>query len=244
MEHLYKILLIAFVSISVLGFSQEAEEPKKEGSKPKHEIRIIMENFLEKNDVVSNYQIWYSSNFSNVGTYEYYNNRFKYGLGYNLNLNKIGIRSKVFYNSYNETYFDASKQENNSNAKMLRASVGINYRKQLGKTVLFFGVDLSYFKMDLEQIQYTSNPASYPDTRQFTSYNGLGVEPLVGFNYFFSDYFSFSSEIRVVRDDYKGNTLITYENSSGQNIPDYEIDFEGSHTNIGPKGSISLNVHF
>ncbi|MBL4594231.1 MAG: hypothetical protein JKX68_10505 [Flavobacteriales bacterium] len=242
--HNYFLVLLMLISIFSFGQEEKTKDEKQETKKPKHEVRIIMENFMGRTDVYTNNQVWYSSNFSNPGTYEYYNNRFKYGLGYNLNFNKIGIRTKVFYNSYNETYFDRTKQENNSNAQMLRGSVGVNYRKNFEKVTLFFGVDVSYFKIDLEQIQYSTNLASYPDIHQFTNYNGIGIEPLIGLNYFFSKHFSFSSEIRFIRDVYKGNTLITYENYSGFNTPDYEIDFEGNYSNLGPKGSISLNVHF
>lgn len=232
--------------LAQITVAQKNDSTKTSAKKPKHEVRIIMENFLEKQDVQGNYQIWYSSNFSNPGTYEYYNNRFKYGIGYNLNLNKFGVRSKIFYISYNETYFDASKQENNSNAQMMRVSIGLNYRKHLNNVILFFGIDVSYFNIDLQQIRYSENLASYPETKQFTNYKGIGIEPLVGFNYFLSTFFSVSSEIRFIRDSYEGNTLITYENSIPPvaNAPDYEIDFSGNHLNIGPKGSISFNIHF
>ena len=109
---------------------------------------------------------------------------------------------------------------------------------------MFFGVDISYFKINLEQTLLSTNPSSYPDTHQYTNYKGTGIEPLVGFRYFITEHFSFSSEIRFIRDAYKGNTLITYSNSFGGLPPDYELDFEGSHSKLGPNGSISLNVHF
>jgi hypothetical protein len=232
---------------SVFSFGQEEKmkEEKEEAKKPKHEVRIIMENFFGNKDAtIDNYQVWNSSNFSNTGTYEFYNNKFKYGLGYNLNFNKFGIRTKVFYNSYNETYFDASKLENNSKAQSLRVSIGLNYQKHFEKLTLFVGIDVSYFKINLEQTQLSANPTSYPDISQFTNYTGTGIEPLMGFKYFLSKHFSIGSEIRFIRDNFKGNTLVTYNNISGFNTPDYEIDFDGNSTSIGPKGSISLNVHF
>ena len=227
------------------GQASKMEGEKKGAEKPKHEVRIIMENFFgSQNEVIKNGQLWNSPNFSNTGTYEFYDNKFNYGLGYNLNLKKFGIRARVFYNSYHETYFDASKLENNSMSDLLRTSVGINYQKKFQKIVLFIGIDVSYFKINLEQVQRSSDLTTRPDISQFTKYNGIGIEPLVGFKYFLSQHFSIGSEIRFIRDTYKGNTLITYENSYGFNSPEYEINFDGNTTKIGPKGSVSLNVHF
>ena len=162
-----------------------------------------------------------------------------------INFNKLGIRTKVFYNSYDETYFDSDKNENRSKAELFRGSIGLNYQKYIDeKLVLFVGVDVSYFKIDLDQIQFSQDLNSSPDISQHTSYNGIGIEPLVGFKYCLSNHFSVGSEIRFVRDTYKGNTSITYNNSSVFNIPDHEIDFDGAHSKLGPKGSISINVHF
>ncbi|PCI93672.1 MAG: hypothetical protein COB15_15955 [Flavobacteriales bacterium] len=245
-SHIYFFAVLILISNFSFGQEKEVQKEKKESSKPKHEVRIIMENFLGgKEEPLPNGQIWSSSNFSNTGTYEFYDNKFNYGLGYNLNFDKIGVRTKVFYNSYDETYFDPSKNEINSKAKSLRSSIGLNYQNQIDvKLVLFIGIDASYFKIDLEQIQYARNHSSNLDITQYTNYSGIGIEPLVGFKYFLSSHFSIGSEIRFIRDSYKGNTLITYSNSSGFPAPDDEIDFEGNHTKLGPKGSISLNVHF
>lgn len=244
MKYLFKMIVFALVFGPFLSFGQESGIQKDK--KPKHEVRIIMENFLGgKEQPLVNGQIWNSSNFSNTGTYEFYNSKFNYGMGYNLNFNKFGIRTKVFYNSYDETYFDSSKKENKSESQLLRGSIGLNYQKNIDeKLILFVGVDVSYFKIELEQVQFSQNLNSSPDVSQYTNYNGIGIEPLVGFKYFLSNHFSLGSEIRFVRDTYKGNTLITYDNSFGFNTLDYEIDFDGVHSRLGPKGSISLNVHF
>ncbi len=246
MKSLYHYFLVPFMLISIFSYGQEKkmEEEKKETKKLKHEVRIIMENFLERQDAVVNAQIWNSSNFSNTGTYEFYNNKFKYGLGYNLNFKKFGIRTKGFYSTYNEIFFDTWGQENFTKSELLRISLGLNYQKHLEKITLFVGIDVSYFKIDLEQFQPSLNSSVTPDISQLTNYTGTGVEPLVGFKYFLSKNFSLGSEIRFIRDSFQGNTLITYNNSFNFGLTNNETKFDGSHTKLGPKGSISLNVHF
>lgn len=247
MKNLSKIVTLTLVVFSVVGFSQNGEEPKKENNKPKHEIRIIMENFLERQDVAEFYQIWNSSNFSNTGTYEYYNNKLRYGLGYNFNLNKIGFRSRIFYSSYKDTFFDSRKTETTSNGLMYRVSIGMNYQKSFDKIVLYVGADFSSFKNVFDQIQ--KNPIEWGggnEINQSVKYFGYGIEPLVGFKYFFTNHFSVSSEIRFIIDSFDGETLVTYFNSVGTigSNDEYLSTFDGRYTNLGPKGSISLNIHF
>lgn len=243
MKQLFLILILFCVSIPIIA--QEEDAPKIKDKKPKNEVRLITENFLEKNEVLSNYQVWSSTNFSNTGTYEYYNNKFRYGLGYNYNLNKIGFRSRLFYADYVDTYFDYNKTKTESNGKTLRVSFGLNYQKHFKKITLYIGLDYSYFQIDLEQTM--DNPELWGTNNiiyQSTNYKGNGIEPLIGFKYFFTNHFSVSSEIRFIADKFEGESSVTYYNYINSNNDNYDSTFDGSYSNLGPKGSISLNVHF
>lgn len=245
MNSLKKYLLVASILVSIVSFGQgeKMQEEKEKTKKPKHEVRIIMENFLERQEAINNSQIWYSSNFSNTGSYEFYNSKFKYGLGYNFNFNKFGIRSKLFYNSYDDIAFDQQISEINSKAKHLRFSLGLNYQKHFEKITLFIGVDVGYFKIELEQTQLPNSQNPNAGINSFNEYKGTSIEPLIGFKYFLSKHFSLGTEIRFIRDTYKGSTLVTYNNSFNNGTA-YETKFDATNTSIGPKGSISLNVHF
>lgn len=244
MKRLFQILVLLL--LAQITVAQQNDSTKTLAKKPKHEVRIIMENFLEKQDVEQFYQIWNSSNFSNTGTYEYYNNRLRYGLGYNFNLNKIGFRSRFFYSSYNDTFFDSRKTETASKGNMYRVSIGINYQKTLDKIILYAGIDFSSFKNDFDQVQ--RNLIEWGDgneIKQNVEYSGYGIEPLVGFKYFFTNNFSVSSEIRFIADRFEGESLVTYFNSLvGSPDDEYLSTFDGSYSNLGPKGSISFNIHF
>jgi hypothetical protein len=237
---------------SFFSYGQEEDMggEKKESSKPKHEVRIISENIFGGNESYLYYNpLAYGSSYSAAGMYEYLNNKFKYGVGYNFNLKKIGIRTKAFYNSFNETYSVQNQSENTSNSNMLRVSLGLNYQKELNNVTLFFGADLTYFNVGIDQYQSYNENSLYLDSYSKISYGGFGIEPVVGFNYFLSEHFSFSSEIRIIIDSYKGES----ENSNTYNggftgaqvtTETNNADFEGINKKIGPNGSISLNVHF
>ena len=56
--------------------------------------------------------------------------------------------------------------------------------------------------------------------------------------------FSVGSEVRFIRNSFKGNTLTTTNDTAGANSPDYEVDFDDHDNRIGPNGTISFNFHF
>lgn len=238
MKNIDKTLLILLMLLSVLSFAQEKE--KKEVEEPKHEVRIIIENFLGDNNIEDNYGIYNQSNFSSAGTYEFYTKKFNYGLGYNLNFKNFGIRTKFFYTNYNEDYYGPRDELTTADANLFRVAVGGNYQKHFDKLLLFSGVDFGYFEIDLTQkriVDFSTN-----NYTQAVEYKGYSFEPLVGFKYFLLDNFSISSEVRLIIDSYTGYSEITYR---GNNL--YQVDkndFDGHSYQIGPSGSISLNVHF
>jgi hypothetical protein len=245
MNLLHKYFLVILMLFSFFSLAQDEKTPKedKKSTQPKNEIRLIVENFFGNKIIDYAYYnstgIYYSYDAS---TNTYFNNRFRYGLGYNFNFNRIGFRTKLFYSNYNETSTDSRNALSKTTATIFRGSLGVNYQKHLNRIVLFIGSDFGYFKSSLKY-NFNTNTQTPSVSNQTNEYSGISIQPLVGFKYFFNENFSISSEIRFIIDKYSGVSDYTFDDSNGY-LTNSKFSFDGTSTQLGPLGSISLNVHF
>lgn len=240
------ILLCLLFSISL--FAQEEETSKKE-KKPRHEVRLITENFFKEKLESDPYDLIISySLHDGIESYKNYADLYAYGLGYNYNLNNIGFRFRGYYMASSSTNLEYYGMEANNEHNQYKLSFGINYQQQLDKLVMFAGIDFSLFQINASKLitsTYYNPQEIYHKTDVTVKYEGKGIEPVIGLKYFILKNFSISSEMRIMFDSFNGQiTEVTTTNSPGGSNENYKSDFKGFDNRIGPKGSISLNVHF
>jgi|GEM_PF-3091206 len=245
MKSISKTLTFVFVLYAFTSFSQETDSTKIAAKKPKHEVRIIMENLFQRPSIVQYYYYPVYPNDNYSSTYQKLNEQYIYGLGYNYNWNKIGLRTRISLSSYKDTYNTNEISNVDTEGSMMRISLGVNYQKHLDKIVFFTGVDFSIVGMDyfIKNTNIQLNGDIYENSEDY-SIGAIGIEPLCGFKFFLTQHFSFSSEIRLVLDSYEGDLEVISYDSNSNNTTQYTSDIEGNLNYLGPRGTISFNVHF
>lgn len=224
-----------FVSVLLFSsfalFSQETttdELPKVS----KHELSIVVDDFLGKNQVMySDYSSYYynpygQQNLTNVG------------LGYRFHFQKSAIRARfsLGYNSYNYSYQGNGSSE--SSFLQSTFSIGYELHKNMGKAQFFYGLDLLNNISNSNSISRDqSNVQQYLSSSKRTGY---GVAPLMGIKYHFSSMISVSTELRYLIESYKQNDLTENINA----VSDYMNTTSGVKTKFGPAGFLSINIHF
>ncbi|PCJ28776.1 MAG: hypothetical protein COA97_00090 [Flavobacteriales bacterium] len=248
MKPFYKCFLIILMLTPIFSFGQEEKmkEEKKETKKPKHEVRIIMENFFGKNNEAAPYDLIYSYvAFDALDNYNIYKNKFSYGLGYNYNMNHFGIRARFYYSSSSDSYIDLYAYEVESNHNQYKIGLGLVYQKHFEKLTFFVGADYLSFRMNAETITIYSTNIYKTESREVLEYKGYSIEPLLGIKCFVLNNFSISTELRLSFDKFTANRESIYVDfNNGFNNQNRSFDFEGHDNRIGPNGTISFNFHF
>jgi hypothetical protein len=248
MNSLKKYLSVALMLFSLISFGQEEKmiEEKKEAKKPKHEVRIIMENFFGKNNEADPYdQIVNYIAFDALDNYNIYKSKFSYGLGYNFNLNHFGIRTRGYYSSSSDAYIDYYGFEVESNHIQYKVGFGLVYQKQFKKLTFFTGIDYLTFNMSAKTITKYLSSVYNQEGREVLEYKGFSIEPLFGIKCFLLKNFSISTELRLSFDKFNANReSIFVDYNYAQNNRDSSFDFDGHDNRVGPNGTVSFNFHF
>jgi hypothetical protein len=237
------------VSIFSFGQEEKMKEEKKEAKNPKHEVRIIMENFFGKNNEADPYdQIVSYVVFDALDNYNIYKSKFSYGLGYNYNLNHFGLRTRAYYSSSSDSHLDYNRYLVETNHSQYKVGLGLVYQKHFEKLTFFAGADYLIFEMNANSlIKYSPNfpNVNTSESNEILKYKGYAIEPLLGLKYFVLKNFSISTELRLSIDKFNVDRKSIYTHYNNSNFDrDDSFNFDGHDNRIGPNGTISFNFHF
>lgn len=168
----------------------------------------------------------------------------KYSIGYKYHLKSGAIRLNLAF-SYS-AYKDSSTY-NNSGAltKMeyktisVPTSIGYEWRKNFGKSFLFFGADLSYIFNNENRITsyQTWDTTIYISTGKTHT---IGLSPFIGVEYSMNKRFSISTQLKLDAYYYKGRSKDF--NPDNLSATTYH-NIEGFNFDFGPISVIIINIY-
>ena len=225
------LILSLFICSSFALFSQEATTEKLPKTS-KHELSIVIDNFLTKNQIIYGaYGPYYDNS-------NWQDNITNVGLGYRFHFKKSAIRARVSlgYDSYNYFYQENGSFENSYFNSAI--AIGYEFHKDMGKAQFLYGLDLLSNTSNSES--KTFNQDGEQQYLNGSKRQGFGVAPLMGIKYHFSPMISVSTELRFAIESYKQTDLSENVNTDYNN----SNTISGIKTKFGPAGFLSLNVHF
>lgn len=231
------ILILAIPSIVLDGYSQESTQDSFNIKKT--EINIAVADIFAKNVQPDYYYI-----NSSFGIIPYRMNNYEYAPKTNLQLGakfhtlKGAVRlscgfSYSNYSSKDKTNKDIEARFTGSN---VRFATGYEWHYTIIRVNIYYGADFSWaisnYNLNLDD--------SYQEIINISNVTFLGINPLVGVNYFITPHLSVGTELRFTAEIYTGNEKVknTFNNIS------YEHDINGLRTYLGPLGFLSVNIHF
>ncbi len=230
-------LILASILGILTGYSQEAS--RDSFNIKKAEINIAVSDIFAKTRPYD----YYFVNSSYI-TIPYRINSFEYIPNTNLQLGakfhtlKGAIRLTCGYSYSN--YSSEDKTINNveitytgSNA---RFATGYEWQYTFTRVNIFFGADFSWA---ISNYNYKLVDGS-DEIINKANIAYLGVNPLVGVNYFITPSLSIGTELRFTVEMYTGSEEVDNILSNTS----YEYDISGLRTYFGPLGFISVNIHF
>ncbi len=232
------VLLIAFTfSTPCISFSQDTGE--KEFNTQKTEFNIAVTNLFAKNN------LWPYYYLDGGGDYIYsildYYPRTKLLVGLKFHNPKGAVRLGTTF------HFSSKKHENDDGSDVVQKYkeletglyLGYEWHSTFNRVNIYYGLDVfsNYLKY-----QYTSEN-QYSNSEYNNSEFTVGINPLVGVNFFITPHLSVGTEVKFmleyVSGKYKSETLQT-----GQQPNSSETKSSGFRTRFGPLGFLSINIHF
>ncbi|NQT61226.1 MAG: hypothetical protein HQ557_19845 [Bacteroidetes bacterium] len=274
MKHKNFSLFILFVIIcSQTLFSQENKEVDFFNNK--HEISISGMNIFDNdNEEIYYYPYpwinWYGSSSIYYPYYNYTINKDNrlYGLAYKYHISKHALRLNFYFNNSS----DKETRSNNDypdtpdiikyNISRYRIGFGYEMNKNFVRTGMFIGIDFYYdFRKEFSKSETAWKDRYYDDPLDNNNYievkvnnttsntdnkNSYGITQLVGVKYFLTPYLSFSTEARLIIENYSSNEEYWDFNDHPEYGRDQTVVSEhiGSLSKIATVGTFSVNIHF
>lgn len=238
-SYLFKTVIIisALIFVGTASYTQEHE--KDSFNIKKTEINIAVADIFAKNDRIDYYYI-----NTTFGFIPYSTNNTEYIPKTNLQLGakfhtlKGAVRLSCGFNYSNYTSEDKAVNDikitnSGSNA---RFATGYEWHYTITRVNIYYGADFSW-ALSNHNFKYVDGSDEIIIKSNVTY---LGINPLVGVNYFITPYLSVGTELRFTAEIYTGKEKVDYV----LNNTNYEYDFNGLRTYLGPLGFISVNIHF
>ncbi len=223
----------------MLSVCYSQESVKDSFNIKKTEINIAVTDIFAKSNQLDYYYINSSFGFIpyKMDSYEHIP-KTSVQLGAKFHTLKGAVRLSCGFNYSNYSSVDKTNKDNEvtfsgSNA---RFATGYEWHYTIQRVNIYYGADFSWtlsnynFKLveGTEEITVKSN-LTY-----------LGINPLLGVNYFITSHLSVGTELRFTAEMYTGNEKV----DNNLNNLSYENDINGFRTYLGPLGTISVNIHF
>lgn len=231
------IIIFALQFFYTAGYSQES---KKDSFNIKNtEITIAVADIFAKNERINYYYINTSGGFIPYITNDpEYIPRTNLQLGAKFHTLKGAVRLSCGFNYSNYTSEDKAINDIKikKSGSNIRFATGYEWHYTIARVNIYYGADFSWalsnynFKLvdGSSEVVIKSN-VTY-----------LGINPLVGVNYFITPHLSVGTELRFTAEIYTGKEKV----DNVLNNTNYEYDINGLRTYLGPLGFISVNIHF
>lgn len=239
-----KLLIIStcFLFFSTISISLLAQETEEFNTK-KTEVNIAVANIFAKNNYLPSYYYFDGDYYMYAYTDYYRQPELVVGLKFHGNKGAFRLGTNLKYSNvtYEEQNGSADKYTYRNFGTTL--SLGYEWHSTFNRVNIFYGFDVatSYSGYFMEQ-EYSS---SYPyeqrveetKTNEFT----IGVNPLVGVNFFITPNLSVGTEMKFIAEYVSGKSK---NSSNSSNSVDQESNSSGFRTRFGPLGFLSINLHF
>jgi len=215
--------------LSTAIYAQDSLQHKNSIPPLRNEVSILFGHIFSTTDVF--YVNDTSFQKSNTESYSP-----KLGLGYKYHFKKSAIRTKVGIQYWDNSY-DNNTNLDHTKGNCSIGSIGYEISHIFGRLTMFYGADI--FVRSLKTTgTYTTIQLS--DISQLKcSIKSIGINPFIGFAYFFTKNISVSSELFFSFSESMVKKDILYANSQSNSQKDNHQNFDYS-----PPYNISLNMHF
>jgi|GEM_PF-1984712 len=235
---LFSVFLVSFFTSSICA--QEAQ--KQEFNNKKTEVNVAVSNIFAKNNLVYPYYYYYDINgdyYVDFYLGDYYP-RPELFVGVKLHNTKGAIRLGANLNYSN------MKNEEKSSSNATYTIVGFNTQLNLGyewhltysRVNIYYGLDLSTALSNVKSESENDYANGSINTNKYSEV-GVGINPLLGVNFFITPHLSVGTEVKFTAEYVSGK--VTYSNSS--NDIENENKTSGFRTRFGPLGFLSVNIH-
>lgn len=229
--------LVAASFFPVSGWAQDAE--KQEFNNQKTEVNIAVANIFAKNNFV--YPYYYLDNYGDLYSNYYlgeYNPRPELVVGVKFHSDKGAVRlgANLSYSNMTNEEKDGSKDKYTIKSFRTTFNIGYEWHLTFSRVNIFYGADLSTSISSLNS-EYDDN--SYNNKDKYNEL-GVGVNPLLGVNYYITPNLSIGTEVKYTVEYLSGKMTSTNSEYNSE----YEDTVTGLRTRFGPLGFLSVNIHF
>ena len=249
MKKLFTILSVLFLSMSAIASRLNAfdtirhDTSKTQINEYRHELSMGMSNLSDRFFPYLFWDYYYTS--SAFTDYYFLSNDNMamptYGISYKYHFNKCAFRAGLDFNTDNNTFRQTSSSSpsysaNSTHLSVSRfgARVGMERKKNLGKSQMFAGSDL-FFESFTSKFITSSEDYSF-----FRS--SVGISPLIGVRYSLSKLISFSAETKL-NIAYNSQT-INDTNIGASSSSSSTYKGSGMSVKINPISQLAINIHF
>ena len=231
--------ITCFILLSTLCLTKMVAQETAEFNTKKTEVNIGIANLFTKNSMYS-----YAYIDNNYLPYVYTDLFRKPELVIGVKFHGDGgaFRIGTNFNYNNITTEDDSGDNNNIKFKAFSSKLNLGYEwhSTFSRLVLYYGFDIStsynYHYHEYEIFTGAGVTTSDSKLNEIT----IGVNPLIGTNFFITPNLSIGTEVKFIAEYVSGKTI----NSSSGSSNDSETKSSGIRTYFGPLGFISINLNF
>ena len=231
------IIILAIQAMLTVCYSQESA--KDSFNINKTEINIAVADIFAKTRQLDYYYVNSSFGFIpyKMESYEYIP-KTSIQLGVKFHTLKGAIRLSCGFNYSNYSSVDKTNKDNELtfNGSNARFATGYEWHYTIQRVNIYYGADFSW---TLSNYNFKLEDGSETVTSK-SNITHLGINPLVGVNYFITSHLSVGTELRFTAEIYTGKEKV----DNPLNNMCYENDINGIRTYLGPLGFISVNIHF
>lgn len=242
MKKLISIILFSVFFVSFFTSSICAQEVKpQEFNNKKTEVNIAVSNLFAKNNLVYPYYYYELNGDYYLDFYlgEYYP-RPELFVGVKFHNTKGAVRLGANFN-----YSHMKNEEKNGGDNIYtiagfgtKLNLGYEWHLTYSRVNIYYGLDLSTALSNARSESENDSSNGSVSTNKYSEL-GVGVNPLLGINFFITPHLSVGTEVKFTAEYISGK--VTYSNSS--NNIENENKISGFRTRFGPLGYLSVNIH-
>lgn len=234
------VTLICLLVLFALSQSLIAQELKEFNTK-KTEVNIGVANIFAKNNILYPYY-YIDGQYYLPYVYSEIFRRPELVIGIKFHTEKGAFRLGTNFNYYSITTEDKSGGIDKYISKVFSSKINLGYEwhHTFSRLVIYYGMDISssYANNNMKYEYSNSNGSTVSQTK--VNEMTIGVNPLIGTNFFITPNLSIGTEVKFTSEYVSGKS--TEETSDSPTS--YETKSSGMRTYFGPLGFISINLHF
>ncbi len=236
------VFAIIFLISTIFSNTVIAQDnSQKQFNTQKTEFNIAITNLFSKNNLWPYYYIDGNGDFiySSYSIWGYYPmTKLVVGIKFHNPKGAVRLGTTFHYSNRKNENLDGSKEIQKYSDFEMGLYVGYEWHSTFNRVNIYYGFDVSssYFNYHYNN-EYQSNTSEYK-----VNEISIGVNPLLGINFFITQHLSIGTEVKFMMEYASGKSKSTNNGYYGQN--ESESKTSGFRTRFGPLGFLSINIHF